>query len=81
MFTETATLCLDRDNKTNTEPAATLLASLLDILLGMLTYTSRIVRQALQVSALPPALCLVILYHGCGIFKGCTLRTLPTQAT
>ncbi|XP_038938659.1 serine/threonine-protein kinase ULK4 isoform X1 [Rattus norvegicus] len=48
MFTETATLCLDRDNKTNTEPAATLLASLLDILLGMLTYTSRIVRQALQ---------------------------------
>uniref|UniRef100_Q3V129-6 Isoform 6 of Serine/threonine-protein kinase ULK4 n=1 Tax=Mus musculus TaxID=10090 RepID=Q3V129-6 len=49
MFTETATLCLDRDNKTNTEPASTLLASLLDILLGMLTYTSRIVRQALQV--------------------------------
>ncbi|GAB1294830.1 Serine/threonine-protein kinase ULK4 [Apodemus speciosus] len=48
MFTETATLCLDRDNKTNTEPAATLLASLLDILLRMLTHTSRIVRQALQ---------------------------------
>lgn len=50
MFTVTATLCLDGDNKNSIEPAATLLASLLDILLGMLTHTSRIVRQALQVS-------------------------------
>ncbi|CAO2633161.1 Serine/threonine-protein kinase ULK4 [Lemmus lemmus] len=48
MFTVTATLCLAGDNKNNIEPAATLLASLLDILLGMLTYTSRVVRQALQ---------------------------------
>ncbi|XP_076433528.1 serine/threonine-protein kinase ULK4 isoform X2 [Peromyscus maniculatus bairdii] len=48
MFTETATLCLDSDNKNNTEPAAMLLTSLLDILLGMLTHTSSIVRQALQ---------------------------------
>ncbi|XP_075820228.1 serine/threonine-protein kinase ULK4 [Microtus pennsylvanicus] len=48
MFTVTATLCLDWDNKNNIEPAATLLASLLDILLGMLTHTSRVVRQALQ---------------------------------
>ncbi|XP_059124900.1 serine/threonine-protein kinase ULK4 isoform X2 [Peromyscus eremicus] len=48
MFTETATLCLDSDNKNSTEPAAMLLTSLLDILLGMLTYTSSIVRQALQ---------------------------------
>ncbi|XP_057625007.1 serine/threonine-protein kinase ULK4 isoform X2 [Chionomys nivalis] len=48
MFTVTATLCLDGDNKNNIEPAATLLASLLDILLGMLTHTSRVVRQALQ---------------------------------
>nr|XP_048279771.1 serine/threonine-protein kinase ULK4 isoform X2 [Myodes glareolus] len=47
MFTVTATLCLDRDKKNSTEPAA-LLASLLDILLGMLTHTSRVVRQALQ---------------------------------
>lgn len=50
MFTVTATLCLDGDNRNNIEPAATLLASLLDILLGMLTHTSRVVRQALQVS-------------------------------
>ncbi|KAL1781506.1 serine serine/threonine-protein kinase ULK4 isoform X1 [Sigmodon hispidus] len=48
MFTKTATLCLDGDNKNSTEPAATLLVSLLDILLGMLTHTSSIVRQALQ---------------------------------
>ncbi|XP_041533221.1 serine/threonine-protein kinase ULK4 [Microtus oregoni] len=48
MFTVTATLCLDWDNKNSIEPAATLLASLLDILLGMLTHTSRVVRQALQ---------------------------------
>ncbi|XP_050996362.1 serine/threonine-protein kinase ULK4 [Acomys russatus] len=48
MFTETATLCLDGGNKSNTEPAATLLASLLDILLGMLTFTAGVVRQALQ---------------------------------
>ncbi|XP_040595562.1 LOW QUALITY PROTEIN: serine/threonine-protein kinase ULK4 [Mesocricetus auratus] len=48
MFTETATLCLDGDNKNNTEPAATLLVSLLDILLGMLAYTASVVRQALQ---------------------------------
>nr|XP_021513945.1 serine/threonine-protein kinase ULK4-like [Meriones unguiculatus] len=48
MFTETASLYLDEDNKNNTEPAATLLASLLDILQGMLTYTSGVVRQALQ---------------------------------
>ncbi|XP_049997430.1 serine/threonine-protein kinase ULK4 isoform X2 [Alexandromys fortis] len=48
MFTVTATLCLDGDNKNSIEPAATLLASLLDILLGMLTHTSRVVRQALQ---------------------------------
>ncbi|XP_052580591.1 serine/threonine-protein kinase ULK4 isoform X6 [Peromyscus californicus insignis] len=48
MFTETATLCLDSDNKNSTEPAAMLLTSLLDILLGMLTHTSSIVRQALQ---------------------------------
>ncbi|KAH0502640.1 Serine/threonine-protein kinase ULK4 [Microtus ochrogaster] len=48
MFTVTATLCLDWGNKNSIEPAATLLASLLDILLGMLTHTSRVVRQALQ---------------------------------
>ncbi|XP_060241026.1 serine/threonine-protein kinase ULK4 isoform X3 [Meriones unguiculatus] len=48
MFMETASLYLDEDNKNNTEPAATLLASLLDILQGMLTYMSGVVRQALQ---------------------------------
>ncbi|XP_027271214.1 serine/threonine-protein kinase ULK4 isoform X10 [Cricetulus griseus] len=48
MFIETATLCLDGDNKNSTEPAAALLVSLLDILLGMLTHTSNVVRQALQ---------------------------------
>lgn len=49
LFTETATLCLDVDNKNNNETAAALLFSLLDILYGMLTYTSSIVRLALQV--------------------------------
>ena len=49
LFTETATLCLDADNKSNNETAAALLFSLLDILHGMLTYTSGVVRLALQV--------------------------------
>ncbi|XP_023371700.1 serine/threonine-protein kinase ULK4 [Otolemur garnettii] len=48
LFTETATLCLDMDNKNNSELAAALLFSLLDILHGMLTYTSGVVRLALQ---------------------------------
>ncbi|XP_065789169.1 serine/threonine-protein kinase ULK4 isoform X2 [Muntiacus reevesi] len=48
LFTETATLCLDVDNKNNNETAAALLFSLLDILHGMLTYTSGVVRLALQ---------------------------------
>ncbi|XP_076985827.1 serine/threonine-protein kinase ULK4 isoform X3 [Tamandua tetradactyla] len=48
LFTETATLCLDVDNKSDNETAAALLFSLLDILHGMLTYTSSIVRLALQ---------------------------------
>ncbi|XP_057560464.1 serine/threonine-protein kinase ULK4 isoform X3 [Hippopotamus amphibius kiboko] len=48
LFTETATLCLDEDNKNNNEMAAALLFSLLDILHSMLTYTSGVVRQALQ---------------------------------
>ncbi|XP_030888354.1 serine/threonine-protein kinase ULK4 isoform X4 [Leptonychotes weddellii] len=48
LFTETATLCLDMDNKNNNEMAAALLFSLLDILHGMLTYTSSVVRLALQ---------------------------------
>ncbi|XP_054536536.1 serine/threonine-protein kinase ULK4 isoform X2 [Pan troglodytes] len=48
LLTETATLCLDVDNKNNNEMAATLLFSLLDILHSMLTYTSGIVRLALQ---------------------------------
>ncbi|XP_012508172.1 PREDICTED: serine/threonine-protein kinase ULK4 [Propithecus coquereli] len=48
LFTETATLCLDMNNKNNNEMAAALLFSLLDILHGMLTYTSSIVRLALQ---------------------------------
>ncbi|XP_049638564.1 serine/threonine-protein kinase ULK4 [Suncus etruscus] len=48
LFTKTATLCLDVDNKNNNETAAALLFSLLDILHGMLTYTSSIVRLALQ---------------------------------
>ena len=49
LFTETATLCLDVDNKSNNDTAAALLFSLLDILHGMLTYTSGVVRLALQV--------------------------------
>ncbi|XP_049718160.1 serine/threonine-protein kinase ULK4 isoform X5 [Elephas maximus indicus] len=48
LLTETATLCLDVDNKSNNETGAALLFSLLDILHGMLTYTSSIVRLALQ---------------------------------
>ncbi|XP_057410829.1 serine/threonine-protein kinase ULK4 isoform X2 [Balaenoptera acutorostrata] len=48
LFTETATLCLDVDNKSNNEMAAALLFSLLDILHSMLTYTSGVVRLALQ---------------------------------
>ncbi|KAL2804012.1 serine/threonine-protein kinase ULK4 isoform 1, partial [Daubentonia madagascariensis] len=48
LFTETATLCLDMDNKNHNEMAAALLFSLLDILHGMLTYTSGVVRLALQ---------------------------------
>ncbi|XP_037382690.1 serine/threonine-protein kinase ULK4 isoform X2 [Talpa occidentalis] len=47
LFTKAATLCLDAD-KTNNETAITLLFSLLDILHGMLTYTSSVVRVALQ---------------------------------
>ena len=53
LFTETATLCLDVDNKNHSETAATLLFSLLDILHGMLTYTACVVRLALQVWDLP----------------------------
>lgn len=56
LFTETATLCLDVDNKNNNETAAALLFSLLDILHGMLTYTSSVVRLALQVQGLCCAL-------------------------
>uniref|UniRef100_A0A8C5LGE7 Unc-51-like kinase 4 n=1 Tax=Jaculus jaculus TaxID=51337 RepID=A0A8C5LGE7_JACJA len=48
LFTETATLYLDVDKRNNNEMAATLLVSLLDILHAMLTYTSSIVRLALQ---------------------------------
>lgn len=48
LFTEMATLCLDVDNKNNNETAAALLCSLLDVLHGMLTYTSGVVRLALQ---------------------------------
>ncbi|XP_010833762.1 PREDICTED: serine/threonine-protein kinase ULK4 isoform X1 [Bison bison bison] len=48
LFTETATLCLDADNESNNDTAAALLFSLLDILHGMLTYTSGVVRLALQ---------------------------------
>ncbi|XP_012590630.1 PREDICTED: serine/threonine-protein kinase ULK4 [Condylura cristata] len=47
LFTKAATLCLDAD-KANNETAATLLCSLLDILHSMLTYTSSVVRVALQ---------------------------------
>ncbi|XP_013015637.2 serine/threonine-protein kinase ULK4 isoform X2 [Cavia porcellus] len=48
LFTAAATLCLDADSKHSTEVAATLLFSLLDILHGMLTYMSGVVRLALQ---------------------------------
>ncbi|KAK2090079.1 Serine/threonine-protein kinase ulk4, partial [Saguinus oedipus] len=48
LLTETAALCLDVDNKANNETAAALLFSLLEILHSMLTYTSGIVRLALQ---------------------------------
>ena len=54
LFTETVTLCLDVDNKNNTEMAGALLCSLLDILHGMLTYTSSVVRLALQVGTSVP---------------------------
>lgn len=49
LFTETVTLYLDVDSKTDNETAAALLFSLLDVLHSMLTYTSGIVRLALQV--------------------------------
>ncbi|XP_037703747.1 serine/threonine-protein kinase ULK4 isoform X2 [Choloepus didactylus] len=48
LFTETAKLCLDVDSKSSNETAAALLFSLLDILHSMLTYTSSVVRLALQ---------------------------------
>ncbi|XP_062056103.1 serine/threonine-protein kinase ULK4 isoform X2 [Lepus europaeus] len=48
LFTTAATLCLDTDHTHNAETAAALLFSLLEILHGMLTYTSAIVRLALQ---------------------------------
>ncbi|XP_004409575.1 PREDICTED: serine/threonine-protein kinase ULK4-like, partial [Odobenus rosmarus divergens] len=48
LFTETATLCLDVDNKNKNKMAAALHFSLLDILHGMLTYTSSVVRLAVQ---------------------------------
>ncbi|XP_023556561.1 serine/threonine-protein kinase ULK4 isoform X2 [Octodon degus] len=49
LFTAAATLCLDERGKHSTaEVAATLLFSLLDVLHGMLTYMSRVVRLALQ---------------------------------
>lgn len=51
LFTETATLCLDVENPNNNETAAALLCSLLDVLHGMLTHTSGVVRLALQVGA------------------------------
>ncbi|XP_060036344.1 serine/threonine-protein kinase ULK4 isoform X3 [Erinaceus europaeus] len=47
LFTKTAPLCLDLDNK-NKETAAAVLFSLLDILHSMLTYTASVVRRALQ---------------------------------
>lgn len=53
LFTETATLCLDVENKNNDETAAALLCSLLDVLHGMLTHTSGVVRLALQVRPQP----------------------------
>ncbi|XP_036287850.1 serine/threonine-protein kinase ULK4 isoform X1 [Pipistrellus kuhlii] len=48
LFTETATLCLDLENKNDDETATALLCSLLDVLHGMLTHTSGVVRLALQ---------------------------------
>lgn len=48
LFTEVATLCLDVENTNHNETAAALLCSLLDVLHGMLTYTSGVVRLALQ---------------------------------
>ncbi|XP_006893129.1 PREDICTED: serine/threonine-protein kinase ULK4 [Elephantulus edwardii] len=48
LLTETATLCLDVDSQSNIETASALMCSLLEILLGMLTYTSGVVRLALQ---------------------------------
>ncbi|KAM6169783.1 serine/threonine-protein kinase ULK4 isoform 2-T2 [Rhynchocyon petersi] len=48
LLSKTATLCLDVDSKSNNETSAALLFSLLDILHGMLTYTSSVVRLALQ---------------------------------
>ncbi|XP_017396449.1 serine/threonine-protein kinase ULK4 isoform X6 [Cebus imitator] len=48
LLTETATLCLDVNSKNKDEMAAALLSSLLEILHSMLTYTSGIVRLALQ---------------------------------
>ncbi|XP_032120186.1 serine/threonine-protein kinase ULK4 isoform X6 [Sapajus apella] len=48
LLTETATLCLDVNSKNKDEMAAALLSSLLEILHSMLTYTSGIVRSALQ---------------------------------
>lgn len=52
LFTEAATRCLDADSENSNETAAALLSSLLDILHGMLTYTSSVVRLALQVDSL-----------------------------
>ncbi|XP_055984923.1 serine/threonine-protein kinase ULK4 [Sorex fumeus] len=52
LFTKTATICLDVENKNNNETSAALLFSLLEILHGMLTYTSGIVRLALQAQKL-----------------------------
>nr|XP_051708599.1 serine/threonine-protein kinase ULK4 isoform X3 [Oryctolagus cuniculus] len=48
LFTTAAALCLDTDHTHNAETAAALLFSLLEILHGMLAYTSAIVRLALQ---------------------------------
>lgn len=48
LFTAAATLCLGEDSKHSAQAAAPLLFSLLDILHGMLTYMSGVVRLALQ---------------------------------
>nr|KAF6335982.1 unc-51 like kinase 4 [Pipistrellus kuhlii] len=67
LFTETATLCLDLENKNDDETATALLCSLLDVLHGMLTHTSGVVRLALQLPAEDPEIfevsskCLSIL--------------------